>query len=75
MVIKTVGACFPVPREGLEDDRYQKKKMRRLIESSTLLSLFSYRSVFAEERGYIYIYIISMQKYLAGDGMYCMLQY
>lgn len=21
MVIKTVGACFPVPTEGLEDDR------------------------------------------------------
>lgn len=31
MVIKTVGACFPVPREGLEDDRYQKKKKNEEI--------------------------------------------
>lgn len=36
MVIKTVGAGFPVPTEGLEDDRYQKK-MRRLIETSALV--------------------------------------
>jgi len=26
MVIGTVGACFLVPAEGLEDDRYQEKK-------------------------------------------------
>lgn len=23
-VIKTIGACFPVPTEGLEDGRYQE---------------------------------------------------
>lgn len=28
MVIRTVGACFAVPTEGLEDDRYQKKKKK-----------------------------------------------
>lgn len=55
MVIKTVGACFPVPTEGLEDDRYQKKKKRRLIETSTLVVFVLLQVCISvtEKRGYI----------------------